>query len=878
MPRRSPRPGRWGSCTTTSPAQLDQLDAQIASIPNLVVLSASSADERSWVSEEWRQTIFTHYLVEGLKGAARDTDGRVHALGLFQFARRNVENWVVDNRQARQTPVLLPSGPEGEARAAKIELAVSRKHYEPPDPSRLAEFVAPAALRDAWEAFVRLRAQVPSPPVYTPHLWSRYQATLLRFDELERAGDRGSAKVMRARLSELERAIAEAGVLALRSSQNTLDMSAAAGRILPKAMESLQLRFNELWSAPPEEYAQRWEQMQIGPGAPPKSEAGLLRVQLLDFLRNSAADGSAENLKKAALLARVLDEPAHPRAAEVHDLVMLQRDLPAELPRRAPGLIPQSIAVRRLAEATSLDVLGNGHPYAEQVVPWVRGLLEQADAERREGQDFLFASDAESWTEAAAHLDRAERFYRQAQDDAAVVRSALQFRDAALPVLPFYALWLAPEVTGRALARQEPNARPIAEMESLWSALHALVRDLEQPDRRILHPTGLQSHGLKERLEQLQAMFSAFQRRLLQTGQGLVKKGETPADWRAIEALLCVPFVLPQEDLVDGRPLRLMALDKQRELGRRFLTAFDPEKTPPAALSPEQNPAETRDEAVRQGRLALAVFGEDWFDACPPSAFARDDFPDKFAPVRERLLGAILGSARSPFLLAGERVAHRWRQLPRAVAATVGQLNRQARQTEKLKAQEGLNLLHRADRLTRLLDGSGAEQLELELKRLPPSFMVREPESAFRKLLVQALLVAQARRMLDDHWYAELPDAPPYYQTAGLIYLDDAEKLDPLALRRAEIEDLKHRLTKPDGLRLSDASPGRSDASKDEGGPDIIMTSEQRPGRPVRRRARPRRAPSARFPGLLAWTRSARRPSPARRSDRRRSARAPGGR
>src|SRR5262249_22979556 len=43
--------------------RLKHLKGRVEEIPNLVVLCASDDDQRSWVSEEWQQTIFAHHIV-----------------------------------------------------------------------------------------------------------------------------------------------------------------------------------------------------------------------------------------------------------------------------------------------------------------------------------------------------------------------------------------------------------------------------------------------------------------------------------------------------------------------------------------------------------------------------------------------------------------------------------------------------------------------------------------------------------------------------------------------------------------------------------------------------------------------------------------------
>ena len=56
--------------------------------------------------------------------------------------------------------------------------------------------------------------------------------------------------------------------------------------------------------------------------------------------------------------------------------------------------------------------------------------------------------------------------------------------------------------------------------------------------------------------------------------------------------------------------------------------------------------------------------------------------------------------------------------------------------------------------------------------------LASNPADLYRRWLVQDLLLSQAQRTLDDHWYSEEATAPqPYYRSAGLVYLDDVKRL-----------------------------------------------------------------------------------------------------
>src|ERR1019366_5031622 len=117
---------------------IEALEPRIARIPNLVVIVSSGPDQLSWASHDWGQTIFGHYLFEGLRGGA-DVDGtqRIDAWELHRFTRDKVSQWTRANRSAEQTPMLYPRGPAGEARAKSIVVSVGERHYLPADPEAI---------------------------------------------------------------------------------------------------------------------------------------------------------------------------------------------------------------------------------------------------------------------------------------------------------------------------------------------------------------------------------------------------------------------------------------------------------------------------------------------------------------------------------------------------------------------------------------------------------------------------------------------------------------------------------------------------------------------------------------------------------------------
>jgi len=58
---------------------------------NIVFLASSGPDQQSWVDPDLKQSVFTHYLLEGLEGQADDNgDGDISVTEAFQFAHRKI--------------------------------------------------------------------------------------------------------------------------------------------------------------------------------------------------------------------------------------------------------------------------------------------------------------------------------------------------------------------------------------------------------------------------------------------------------------------------------------------------------------------------------------------------------------------------------------------------------------------------------------------------------------------------------------------------------------------------------------------------------------------------------------------------------------------
>ena len=157
-------------------------DPRLKNIPNLIVFCASDENQRSWVSEEYGRTIFAHYVVEGLKGAAdANDDGLLTAQELIDYVQHKVESWVRHNRGDVQTPRVID--PNNLAKDMDL-VPVERSAYKEPDPAQLPAVHAAPELLAAWKQREELANAFPQPMTYTPHLWRQYHDALLRYEQL----------------------------------------------------------------------------------------------------------------------------------------------------------------------------------------------------------------------------------------------------------------------------------------------------------------------------------------------------------------------------------------------------------------------------------------------------------------------------------------------------------------------------------------------------------------------------------------------------------------------------------------------------------------------------------------------------------------------
>ena len=781
---------------------------RIEEIPNLVVLASSDKDQRSWVSPEWGQTYFAHFVVEGLKGAADDPEkegdgnGRVDAWELYRYVRAQVERCVRHNRDRLQTPILLGT----EERAKSLEV-LAYQDYRPenelppetdnPELKRVEE-----ELQQAWSACRKLSQMSPHPAVYAPHLWRRYLDILLRSEQLVRAGDAAAAAKWLEGLNELQTRIRQAGPLPRESMQLTLAMPFALSSPLTPAERKALNKIEGLWqeNAATKPYVDkdydkaRTALLDLAGNDRPRRQ--MLRAALAGLaVRKLAKDAEAGWSYGRPFLESVDAVAPYCRPAEIHYLRMLypERGIGTPSPidalekaKRWP-LVQKALQVVLLGEQAALGLGGekageNLPAYSEQVLPWIDETIGQADRQRRDAQDLLFASDPDKWQQAEQRLDEARAGYETAQRRAGDLRRALDIRDRVWAALPYYMRWAAD-------AGSQPQLDLLAD---LWKRLHQLRRLLDQTamgDARLAEIDKL-AHGIAADFRKVEGWVQDSAARDNATSNHQDR-------WHEIEAVLAVPFLKPEL----RRGLRKASREISRELLARLDRAGDAKKD-----AGEENARQARQAAQRQGRLALAFLGsENW---------------PEYATVNNAIEVPEEGAWQHSLTRAGESVGQILNRLPEETdllceqAAKADDLNRAAAQ------------LRTALRYAHTLPGAAVG-----------TRMKRDPAGEMRRLHWHRLLCRQAHRVFLD-WWAELrqdEQTPPYFQRAADVFLRDAEELLMGARGRADaakrrprlkLVDAESRLVHDSPRLVVEWSPRRSSADFRPGSARVSLTDE----------------------------------------------------
>ncbi len=772
------------------------LESKIASIPNLVVVSASDIDRRSWTSDAFRDgstgvggSAFLHFWGEGLAGAAADVDGRVNAELLFDYAANRVDAWALPHRGEAQKPILLPSGSLGRARARRIELAAANRIAAVATVDRGEAPGVRGPWLDAWRRFARNNETRPHPAAHAPRLWALYLAVLERYDALMRVGDARSARLMLDQLFEIERELPRAQLVELTSSPVSLSMPVLEGLGALAAMDVPAAEFEALWIAGDDAASGLWQRIRTGPKADSSTsrDPRLVRAQFAAFLHRRVLQNPSANLKRAARLARLVEPPGMPRTAELNDIVLFDRDLPVPGGPELDHALSRALSLRVLAE-TAACAAGEpdaGHP--EVVAAWIEPRVRAAGRDRRLAHDLIFTADANRLAEAETLFNSAEREFKAALDDAAVFDQALRLRDLWRPLVPYYAAWAARRrdpaaaASGSNVDTINPESRAVVELADALDAIDDATH-LYEVETGSTPPTSLDPATAPPRVAVARALAAAKALEIaFARACETALADESPRAWETIDDLLRVPFL----DLKDpppeltrlgqlDRPLRVELVDRQSRLDRRG-SANPAAKTTSSNGNPLTGSA--AGEALGQVVDRLKSVAEVGGTANPTPANFAPASPTQSEDASSGSAGAIARTYRIGRLELAQLGTRWYDESPRGVA-----INPEA--APAIAGPGGANAIDNAAHLLRML------AMLIEPKRLPSErdLLVREAGDS----------IGRRRRFLPDEVVRRL-------EGRGTIAKEPPTRSDLLAAAR-----LTRRLDGEGARRLSREIEARS--------------------------------------------------------------------
>lgn len=773
----------WGTTHVQLPHYIKSLDDRIRAVPGLVVILACDEGENAWAIPHLGTSVFGHFMVEGLLGAADGAgngkrDGNISAAELFDYLYAQVDGWVRVNRQARQRPVLLPLGEEGRRRAADTVLVFGCPTHTPQEPQTAQPVWQ--VLRETWHKWDSLENSEAPPVALAPLLWQRYTAWVMRLEESALVGDAAQVKRIQDRLRALEEELTsgigpggwETTAFNLPSAR-VLEPGAARPEAIAKAFADPAWRL--LWADNADVEATwlaRWKSLlaQFAPGSdvPPR----WLIHDTADFLLQQVI--ASPDRTRIARLKQIMGRwNRERRPVELHYLALVHRDM---FDHRSPAesdaaLLGAALTSARLAERAAWAQTGRSPTRCHWVFPWTRSLLEAADALRRHGQDrVLYGSGA-------PELHKSIEAYQQALETAAMVQECLHIRDRLLFRLPFLGEWLARR---QATGTDPADATRLEELLQLWADLHAWCEEWRRLDAKTLSKLHARTKDLWTRYE------TRLEQPLLKHCRQLAEEtASTQSAWHALDDALVVPFL--------GAELRMVLLERRRQVGLALHSATQEQlQHGTTGINPDDQVRHTKVLARERGRLLLARLAAAWATG-----------QDRESPEQlRRQLDTLPSDARwnESLALVGQQLA----------LHTLGAIPRVVQQIEQV-------------RRTPSTDWSALVQADLMLRLAGPVTAETFASSAVGRQVLHSGLAAyltwHAQRAYEDHWYGETSEEEPYYRRAGAAYARDAlalwtgqRQLQPAKSEElASVQTLRHlfeRLQQDTALKVVPAQAG----------------------------------------------------------------------
>ncbi len=412
-------------------------EIEAANVRNLLVLTSCRPGQVTHRSEALGQSIFGHYVKQGLSGwangfgTAGKRDGRVSAKELAVFVTARVDRWSRQNRSTRQTPQLLGDG-------ADFDLRAFEKPKEPPEeaPKVSEESKYPKWLEDRWKTVAKLYES----GTYrrAPYTFRYLRAMILRAERLWRAG------VDASRIQEREIGLFDKAAQGL-DEQTQLSLP----RLHSLALETREADIDNPFRAKLDDYFVQINELDRTPAKDVKKAKEKLTAEFLKEVRKD----SFSNVAQAVLARAASDKTLTAEQIQLYDSIVLATGA-ARLPKHSEVLLLRELAksanakkqLPRSPEAT--QTLLKTTQTAEAAVssmrayPWAKEILRAASQDRHNGELRFWATGYVAETNSVAPLQTAQNQYATALAAADIIEEAWKTIDEATMVLSAYTSYL----------------------------------------------------------------------------------------------------------------------------------------------------------------------------------------------------------------------------------------------------------------------------------------------------------------------------------------------------------------------------------------------------------------------------------------------------
>jgi hypothetical protein len=694
-------------------------------LDGLYVLASCSEGEVAWPDRRVGRSVFAHFFLEGLSGAAdQNHDDRVTFGELVRYTRDQVRNWS-RNRADVQTPVLLfPVDPSAAAAADSLRLASVRpswlpSYFSPESSDAVRPQPAPTddkfldELETQWEQYFRLAEYSPRPWRVAPVAWRLLGETLRDAEEFYRAADLHTAKRRLLDADGRRRDVVDR-IDALHADTGFSIPLAQFVRDANRKFEDQSPRSND---AP---YRKLLDDL----------------VQNRDFdafLSRCAAEGDADVVPVEAYLAMQFHQER---------LAKVDADAGADAVRESAARL---VRLRRSAEQAPFEA----GVFAPQVHYWIRPRMDRADPARRLLEDRFLAEGRlkqkvrvgpERTPESSEGALEAE--YADVARDARVLADAQDAREAALADLPNFVRFAArrPWTGWRRTSFQDDFQ---ADFDALLEALARLnARLLAGPANQSPDEIPNQIAAIKADAEQLRKRHASIQQRFETEIRELGATADGPqiqSVWRRISDLMLVPTAVQSPD--PARRPKDSARLRVNLLRRVCLPVV---QTGAAAASAPGEVAATVEAASDEERIERA---------------------QRLVRIARAFFQVAIGQDHP---MMQDKRAQSSRNVDE-IGRIVGDWNREARflAVEKDVDPADRREMFQADAAVRLVDAS-LSRVDLKSR----DYQLRRYDLAY-------FFDWHANRCLDDFWAGRDTDRQHYFQRAGEVLLRQARDVHP---------------------------------------------------------------------------------------------------